>query len=64
MPPSMSLSQKWDQYMKRTDPYWENKENYRVQQEYIRMLKEDPIDVSKWASPTIMYDAQVIAADI
>ena len=39
----ISLSKSWDQYMKRTDPYWENKENYRVQQEYIKMLLTEPV---------------------
>jgi len=43
MPQRMSLSHSWDQYMKRTDPYWENKENYRVQQEYIKMLLTEPV---------------------
>lgn len=38
----MPLSQQFDQYMKKTDPYWENKENYRVQQEYIKMLLTKP----------------------
>jgi hypothetical protein len=39
----VSLSQLFDQYMKRTDPYWSNKENYRVQQEYIKMLLTEPV---------------------
>ena len=39
----MPLSQQFDQYMKKTDPYWENKENYRVQQEYIKMLLTEPV---------------------
>lgn len=39
----MSLSQLFDQYMKKTDPYWSNKENYRVQQEYIKMLLTEPV---------------------
>jgi len=43
MPQHMSLSQSWDQYMKLTDPYWENKENYRVQQEYIKMILTEPV---------------------
>lgn len=38
----MPLSQQFDQYMKKTDPYLENKENYRVQQEYIKMLLTEP----------------------
>ena len=29
--------------MERTDPYWSNKENYRVQQEYIKMLLTEPV---------------------
>ena len=39
----MPLSQQFDQYMKKTDPYWENKENYRAQQEYIKMLLTEPV---------------------
>ena len=39
----MPLSQQFDQYMKKTDPYWENKENYRVQQEYIKILLTESV---------------------
>ena len=39
----MPLNQQFDQYMKKTDPYWANKENYRVQQEYIKMLLTEPV---------------------
>jgi len=46
-----SLSQQYDQFMKKTDPYWENKENYRVQEEYKKILKLDPVTPMWLRSP-------------
>ena len=38
----MSLSKEFDLFMKKTDQLYNGRENYRVQQEYIRMLHTEP----------------------
>ena len=59
-----NLSKQFDQFMKKTDPYWNGKENYRVQEEYKKMLKLDPVTQTRWAFPTLANDAHIIAVDL
>lgn len=37
-----NLSKQFDLFTKRTDPYYDGRENYRVQQEYLKMLRTEP----------------------
>ena len=60
----MSLPEQYDQFMKKTDPYWNGKENYRIQEEYKNMLKKNPVTPTRWASPIITNDAHIIAVDL
>jgi len=63
VPPKISLFKRLDQYKKRTDPNREGKENYRIQQEYIRMLKEEPL-VPIYLRNVRSDDPNIVAIDI
>ena len=39
MPP---LSQQFDQFMEKNDPYWSGKENYRLQEYYKNVISKEP----------------------
>lgn len=37
-----NLSEQFDLFTKKTDPNYNGRENYRVQQEYLKMLRTEP----------------------
>lgn len=37
-----NLSKQFDLFTKKTDPDYNGRENYRVQQEYLKMLQTEP----------------------
>ena len=61
-----NLSKQFELFMKNNDKYWNGKENYRIQEEYKKLLKKNPVTTTEWVSPTITNDTRlhIIAVDI